>query len=61
MSSSGPQMEAVSCAIVFLVIFVTIATSADIYLDWHVSLNFNINPVSANQPVEIIAFNLYIV
>ncbi|CAL5209038.1 unnamed protein product [Lathyrus oleraceus] len=51
MSSSGPQMEAVSCAIVFLVIFVTIATSADIYLDWHVSLNFNINPVSANQPV----------
>ncbi|KAK2457406.1 L-ascorbate oxidase protein [Trifolium repens] len=40
-----------SCAIVLLVLFVTVATSADIFLEWHVSLDFNINPVSTNQPV----------
>jgi hypothetical protein len=43
-----------SCAIVLLVLYVTVATSADIFLEWHVSLDFNINPVSTNQPVKII-------
>ncbi|CAJ2629366.1 unnamed protein product [Trifolium pratense] len=44
-------MKLISCAIVVLVLFVTVATSADIFLEWHVSLDFNINPVSTNQPV----------
>lgn len=51
MASSGLQMKFVTCSIVLLVLFVTIATSADIFLDWHVSLDFNIKPVSSDQPV----------
>lgn len=60
MASAGPQLEFITCVIVLLVLFVTIATSADMFLDWHVSLDFNIKPVSSDQPVEIIAFNLLI-
>lgn len=60
MASAGPQLEFITCVIVLLALFVTIATSADMFLDWHVSLDFNIKPVSSDQPVEIIAFNLLI-
>lgn len=60
MASAGPQLEFITCVIVLLALFVTIATSADMFLDWHVSLDFNIKPVPSDQPVEIIAFNLLI-
>ncbi|XP_057425014.1 monocopper oxidase-like protein SKU5 isoform X2 [Lotus japonicus] len=51
MAAPGSHLELVSCAIVLLTLFVTIATSADIFLDWHVSIDFNLKPVSADQQV----------
>lgn len=47
-------------SIVLLVFFVTIATSADIFLEWYVSLGLNDDLVSENKLVEIITFNLLI-
>ncbi|KAH1036924.1 hypothetical protein AAZX31_20G179800 [Glycine max] len=49
--SAGPQLKHVTCAIVLLPFFVTMTTSADIFLDWHVSADFNLKPVSTDQPV----------
>ncbi|KAK7278604.1 hypothetical protein RJT34_23636 [Clitoria ternatea] len=50
--SAGPQHELVTCAILLLTLFVTPATSDnDIFLDWHVSIDFNLKPVSTDQPV----------
>ncbi|KAK7268514.1 hypothetical protein RIF29_21214 [Crotalaria pallida] len=47
-----PKLEQfVTYAIVLLALSVTIATSDDIFLDWHVSLDFNVQPVNALQPV----------
>lgn len=58
--SAGRRLELVTCAIVLLALFVTIATSNDIFLDWHVSIDFNVKPVNADQPVEILPFYLFI-
>ena len=59
--SAGPQLKLVTCAIVLLPFLVTIATSADIFLDWHVSADFNLKLVSTDQPVWIInAFDIFI-
>ncbi|OIV90604.1 hypothetical protein TanjilG_01685 [Lupinus angustifolius] len=49
--ASNFSLELVTCAIVLLTLFVTIVTSSDIFLDWHVSLDFNVKPVNADQPV----------
>ncbi|XP_061362273.1 monocopper oxidase-like protein SKU5 [Gastrolobium bilobum] len=49
--SASPQLELVTCSILLLALFATIATSADIFLDWHVSTDFDLKPVSADQPV----------
>ncbi|KAI4346469.1 hypothetical protein L6164_007363 [Bauhinia variegata] len=38
-------------AIALLSVFVTVANSADIFLDWHVSIDLSKKPVSADQPV----------
>ena len=60
--SAGARFKLVTCAIVLLPFLVTIATSADIFLDWHVSTDINLKPVSTDQPVGIIfiAFDLFI-
>ena len=59
--SAGPQLKHVTCAIVLLPFFVTMTTSADIFLDWHVSADFNLKLVSTDQPVWIInAFDIFI-
>ncbi|KAH1230224.1 hypothetical protein AAZX31_10G186700 [Glycine max] len=49
--SAGARFKLVTCAIVLLPFLVTIATSADIFLDWHVSTDINLKPVSTDQPV----------
>ncbi|RDX84443.1 Monocopper oxidase-like protein SKU5, partial [Mucuna pruriens] len=48
---AAPQLKVVTCAIVLLTFFVTVATSADIFLHWHVSADYNLKPVSTDQPV----------
>jgi len=58
--SAGDRLKLVTCAIVLLPFLVTIASSADIFLDWHVSTDINLKPVSTDQPVGIIAFDLFI-
>nr|KYP60682.1 Monocopper oxidase-like protein SKU5 [Cajanus cajan] len=50
-SSASPQLKLVTCAILLLPLFVTTVTSDDIFLDWHVSADFNLKPVSIDQPV----------
>ncbi|KAL1294992.1 hypothetical protein HN51_055829 [Arachis hypogaea] len=41
-----------SCSIlVLLALFVTTSMSSDIFLDWNVSFDFNVKPVSTDQPV----------
>ncbi|CAJ1976617.1 unnamed protein product [Sphenostylis stenocarpa] len=47
----GLQLKLATCAIVLLPFLVTIVTSADIFLDWNVSTDFNSKPVSSDQPV----------
>ncbi|BAT94611.1 hypothetical protein VIGAN_08122900 [Vigna angularis var. angularis] len=47
----APQLKHAICAILVLPFLVTTATSADIFLDWHVSIDFNLKPVSSDQPV----------
>ncbi|KAG4919437.1 hypothetical protein GLYMA_20G192900v4 [Glycine max] len=49
--SAGDRLKLVTCAIVLLPFLVTIASSADIFLDWHVSTDINLKPVSTDQPV----------
>ncbi|KAL2324966.1 hypothetical protein Fmac_024024 [Flemingia macrophylla] len=49
--SAVSHMKLVTCAIVLLPLFVTIATSHNIFLDWHVSADFNLKPASSDQPV----------
>jgi len=49
----APQLKLVVCAIVVLQFLVTAATAADIFLEWHVSTDFNLKPVSTDQPVGI--------
>ncbi|MED6109050.1 hypothetical protein PIB30_030002 [Stylosanthes scabra] len=39
------------CAILVLALFVIRSTSSDIFLDWNVSFDFNLKPVSTYQPV----------
>lgn len=58
--SASPQLQLVTCAILLLALFITIAASADIFLDWHVTFDFNVKPVSTDQPVEIVVFDLFI-
>ncbi|KAK7391527.1 hypothetical protein VNO78_19943 [Psophocarpus tetragonolobus] len=50
-NSAGPRLKLVACAIVLLAYFVTIATGANLFLDWHVSTDFNLKPASTDQPV----------
>lgn len=38
---------------IITVMSVTVANAADIFLDWNVSLDLSIKPVSTDQPVEI--------
>ncbi|XP_027935773.1 monocopper oxidase-like protein SKU5 isoform X1 [Vigna unguiculata] len=47
----APQLKLAICAILVLPFLVTTATAADIFLDWHVSTDFNLKPVSSDQPV----------
>lgn len=54
MAAIAPQVKHVACAIMLLAFFVTIATSAEIFLEWHVSTDLNLKPVSTDQPVRII-------
>jgi len=57
----APQLKLAICAILVLPFLVTTATAADIFLDWHVSTDFNLKPVSSDQPVRIINnFHLFI-
>lgn len=48
------------CNFAASICFVTKTNSADIFFDWHVALNFNSKPVSGDQLVEIVSFNLFI-
>ncbi|XP_054821742.1 monocopper oxidase-like protein SKU5 [Prosopis cineraria] len=47
------SMELVRCGIIVLLItvYVTVANSADLFLEWHVTTDSSIKPVSADQPV----------
>ena len=57
----APQFKLAICAILVLPFLFTTATAADIFLDWHVSTDFNLKPVSTDQPVWIIStFHLFI-
>jgi len=57
----APQLKLAICAILVLPFLITIATAADILLDWHVSTDFNLKHVSTDQPVEIMnTFHLFI-
>jgi len=57
----APQLKLSICAILVLPFLIITATAADIFLDWHVSTDFNLKPVSTDQPVGIInTFHLFI-
>ncbi|WVY96601.1 hypothetical protein V8G54_028752 [Vigna mungo] len=47
----APQLKLVISAILVLSFLITTAIAADIFLDWHVSTDFNLKPVSTDQPV----------
>ncbi|XP_017409374.2 monocopper oxidase-like protein SKU5 [Vigna angularis] len=47
----APQLKLAICAILVLPFLITTAIAADIFLDWHVSTDFNLKPVSTDQPV----------
>ncbi|ESW16237.1 hypothetical protein PHAVU_007G140000 [Phaseolus vulgaris] len=47
----APQLKLSICAILVLPFLIITATAADIFLDWHVSTDFNLKPVSTDQPV----------
>jgi len=57
----APQLKLAICAILVLPFLITTATAAHIFLDWHVSTDFNLKPVSTDQPVGIMnTFHLFI-
>ncbi|XP_028783336.1 monocopper oxidase-like protein SKU5 [Neltuma alba] len=46
------SMEPVRCSIMMLItVFVTVVNSAELFLEWHVTSDSGIKPVSADQPV----------
>ena len=51
--SSSSQLWLMQYAILLLTIFVSVATSMDMFLDWKVSTDLEIKPVSPDQPVKI--------
>lgn len=57
----APQLKLAISAILVLPFLITTAIAADIFLDWHVSTDFNLKPVSTDQPVRIMStFHLFI-
>lgn len=53
----APTMGVIRCGILMLiaVLFVKVAMAADIFLDWQVSVDLNMKPVSTDQ---LVGFNL---